>query len=148
MLQEPGHIKNTSCFDFPTKSMFTFDVFWGRLGSSIFGKLSSATNNTRSNLLFRPSFRFLWLCFYRAPLVAASESSLDVELFMELVKQFGIQSLTVLKTARKRKAHGTKLTLLLVEAFQVKLLCNFFISELNTSFLSVGLFFIESFPYK
>ena len=35
---------------------------------------------------------------------------------------------------RKWKTLGTKLTMLLVGAFQVKLFCNFFIREWNTSF--------------
>ena len=30
--------------------MFTVDIFWGSLGTSIFGSSSSATNNTRSRL--------------------------------------------------------------------------------------------------
>ena len=30
--------------------MLTFDEFWGSLGTSIFGKSSSAANNTRSRL--------------------------------------------------------------------------------------------------
>ena len=63
MLQEAGHIKNIyyiySCFDFAAHSMFTFDEFWGSLGTSIFEKSRSAANNTRSRLPFRLSFRFL-----------------------------------------------------------------------------------------
>ena len=55
-----------SCFDhsdFPAHSMFTFDVCWDSLGTSIFGNSSSATNNIRSRLPSRLSFRFLWLWF-------------------------------------------------------------------------------------
>ena len=40
--------KKYSCFDhsdFPVHSMFTCDVCWGSLGTSIFGNLSSAANN-------------------------------------------------------------------------------------------------------
>ena len=47
---------------FSAHSFFTFIVFWGRLGTSIFGNSSSAANNTRSRLPSRPSFCFLWLC--------------------------------------------------------------------------------------
>ena len=57
MLQERYHDKECSCFDFPSHSMFTFDVFCGSLGTSIFGNSSSAANNTGSRL----PFRFLWL---------------------------------------------------------------------------------------
>ena len=58
--------KEYSCFDhsdFPARSMFTFDVCWGSLGTSIFENLSSAANNTRSRLPSRLSFSFsrLWL---------------------------------------------------------------------------------------
>ena len=56
--------KEYSFFDhsnLPERSMFTFDVSWGSLGTSIFGNLSSAANNTGSRLSFRLSFRFLWL---------------------------------------------------------------------------------------
>ena len=42
--------------------MFTFDVCWDRLGTSIFRKSSSATNKNQYRLLSRLSFRFLWLC--------------------------------------------------------------------------------------
>ena len=58
--------KEYSCFehsDFPTHSMFTFDVCWGTLGTSIFGNSSSSANNTRSRLPSRLSFSFLWLWF-------------------------------------------------------------------------------------
>ena len=51
-----------SCFDhshFAVYSMFTFNVCWGSLGTSIFGNSSSAANNTRSKLPSRLSFRFL-----------------------------------------------------------------------------------------
>ena len=64
MLQEAGHTKNTVVLqitDFPAHSMFTFDEFFGSPGTSIFGNLSSAANNTRSRLPFRLSFRFLSL---------------------------------------------------------------------------------------
>ena len=60
VLQEAGN-KEYSCFDFPAHSLFTFDVFWGSLGTSIFGNSISAANNTRSRVLSRPSFCFLWL---------------------------------------------------------------------------------------
>ena len=56
--------KEYCCFDhsdFPAHSMFTFDVCWGSLGTSIFGNSSSASSNTRSRLPSRLSFRFLWL---------------------------------------------------------------------------------------
>ena len=56
--------KEYSCFDhsdFPAHSMFTFDVCWGSLGTSIFGNSSSAANITRSKLPSRLSFRFFWL---------------------------------------------------------------------------------------
>ena len=59
--------KEYSCFDhsdFPAHSMFTSDVCWGSLGTSIFGNSSSAANNTWSRLPSRLFFRFLWLwCF-------------------------------------------------------------------------------------
>ena len=42
--------------------MFPFDVFWGSLGTSIFGNSSSAANNTWIRLPSRLSLRFLWLC--------------------------------------------------------------------------------------
>ena len=64
MVQEAGHIKNTVVLqitDFPAHSMFTFDEFFGSLGTSIFRNSSSAANNTRSRLPFRLSFRFLSL---------------------------------------------------------------------------------------
>ena len=44
--------------------MFTFDVFWGGLGTGIFENSSLAANNTRSRLTSRLSFLFLWLCIY------------------------------------------------------------------------------------
>ena len=56
--------KEHCCFDhsdFPAHSMFTSDVCWGSLGTSIFGNSSSAANNTRSRLPSRLSFCFLWL---------------------------------------------------------------------------------------
>lgn len=62
MLQEAGHIKN-SYFDFPAHSRFIFDEFWGSLGTSIFGKWSSAASNTRSWLPSRLSLRF-FICDY------------------------------------------------------------------------------------
>ena len=52
--------KKYSCFEFPAHSMFTFDVFWGSLGTSTFGNSSSATNNTRSRLPFSLFYPFLW----------------------------------------------------------------------------------------
>ena len=43
--------------------MFTFDEFWGSLGTNIFRNSSCTSNNTRSRLTPRLPFRFLWLCF-------------------------------------------------------------------------------------
>ena len=55
MLQKAGHInKEYSCYDhsdFPAHSMFTSDVCWDNLGTSIFGNSSSVANNARSRLL-------------------------------------------------------------------------------------------------
>ena len=48
-------------FWFPGTLMFTFDELWVSLGTSIFGKSSSAANNARSRLSSRLSFRFSWL---------------------------------------------------------------------------------------
>ena len=45
-----------NCFDFPARSVFTFDVFWGRLGRILLGNSCSAANKTPSSLLS------LWLC--------------------------------------------------------------------------------------
>ena len=59
MLQEAGH----SCFDFPLHSVFTFDVFWGSLDTSIFRNSSSAAYNTRSRLTSRLSSPFLMTMF-------------------------------------------------------------------------------------
>ena len=45
--------KEYCCFDhsdFLTHSIFTFDVWWGSLGTSIFGNSSSVASNTRSRL--------------------------------------------------------------------------------------------------
>ena len=53
--------KEYSWFDFPAHSVSTFNVFWGSLGTSIFGNSSSVANNTRSRLPSRLSFHFLWL---------------------------------------------------------------------------------------
>ena len=50
MLQEAANIKNTVVFDFPGHLLFTFNVFWGCLDTSIFGKSSSSANNTWSRL--------------------------------------------------------------------------------------------------
>ena len=58
--------KEHCCFDhsdFPAHSMFTSDVCWGSLGTSIFGNSSSAARNTRSRLPSRLSFHFLWLWY-------------------------------------------------------------------------------------
>ena len=63
--------KKYSCFDnsdFPAHSIFTFDVYWGNLGTSIFGNSSPAANKTWSRLPSRPSFRFLWICWKRCKL--------------------------------------------------------------------------------
>ena len=47
-------------FDFPVRSIFTFDVFWGSLGTSIFENSSPVTNNIRNRLHFRQGiFMFL-----------------------------------------------------------------------------------------
>ena len=54
---------------FPSTSVFTFYVFWGSLGTSIFGNSSSSTNDTRSRLTFRLSFHFLWLCSQEVPTI-------------------------------------------------------------------------------
>ena len=57
--------KEHCCFDhsdFSAHSMFTSDVCWGSLGTSIFGNSSSAASNTRSRLPSWLSFGFLWLC--------------------------------------------------------------------------------------
>ena len=63
MPQEAGHIKNIyhtySCCDSPAHSLLTFDKFRGSLGTSIFVKSGSATNNALSRLPSRLSFRFL-----------------------------------------------------------------------------------------
>ena len=40
--------------------MFTPDVFWGSLGTSIFGNSGSPAKNTQPRLPSRLSFRFLW----------------------------------------------------------------------------------------
>ena len=50
--------KNIVFFGSPAHSLFTFDVYWGGLGTSIFGNSSSAANNTRSRLASRLSFGF------------------------------------------------------------------------------------------
>ena len=69
--------KEYSCFDhsdFPAHSMFTFDVCWGNLGTSIFGNSSSAASNTGSRLPSRLYFHFLWLwsqtCYRRGRKIA------------------------------------------------------------------------------
>ena len=60
--------KECSCCNCPAHSMFTFDVFWGSLRSSIFGNCvvvslgSSAANNAQSRQPSRLSFLFWWLC--------------------------------------------------------------------------------------
>ena len=51
-------------FDFVAHSMFTSNVCWGSLGTSIFVNSSSAESNTRSRLRSRLSFRFLWLWYH------------------------------------------------------------------------------------
>ena len=43
--------KKYSSFDFSAHSVFTFDVFWSSLGTSIFGNSSSAANNAQSRLI-------------------------------------------------------------------------------------------------
>ena len=70
--------KEYSCFDhsdFPAHSMFTSDVCWGSLGTSIFGNSSSVANHTRSRLPSRLSFRFLWLCCYRVFSYTAAQNN-------------------------------------------------------------------------
>ena len=57
-------------------SVFTFDVCWGSLGTSIWGHSSSIANNTQSRLPSRLSFRFFWLCshwFFSRPLQLPQE---------------------------------------------------------------------------
>ena len=61
--------KVCSCFDhfdFPVHSLFTSDVCWDSLGTSIFGNSGSVASNTRSRLSSRLSFCFLWLCCGRS----------------------------------------------------------------------------------
>ena len=56
--------KEHCCFDnseFPANLIFTSDVCWGSLGTSIFANSSSAASNTQSRPPSRLSFRFLWL---------------------------------------------------------------------------------------
>ena len=55
------------CSCFSALSMFTFDAFWGILGTSIFGNSSSAGNNTRARLPSRLSFCFFWLWSSKTP---------------------------------------------------------------------------------
>ena len=55
-----------SRFDFPANSMFTFDVCWGSLVTSIFGNSSSASNEFRLNV----SSKFLagfWIRVFFTP---------------------------------------------------------------------------------
>lgn len=52
MSQKADHMMN---------AVFTFDVFWGGVGTYIFRKPSSAVNNTQSILLLWVSFCFLRL---------------------------------------------------------------------------------------
>ena len=69
--------KEHCCFDhsdFLAHSMFTSDVCWGSLGTSIFGNSSSAANNTRSRLPSRLSFRFFWLWSHKPLQVAAAKT--------------------------------------------------------------------------
>ena len=62
VLQEAGHIKSTVVLIFPRiHSVFTSDVCWSSLGTSIFEKSGSAVNNTRSRPPPKLSFRILWL---------------------------------------------------------------------------------------
>ena len=79
--------KEYSCFgysDFPAHSMFTSDVCWDSLGTSIFGNSSSAANNTRSRLPSRLSFRFLWLWYESIPEANLEPSRTSaIELFCE-----------------------------------------------------------------
>ena len=59
--------KEHCCFnysDVPAHPMFTSDICWGSLGTSVFGNSSSVAINTQSRLPSRLSFRFLWLCKY------------------------------------------------------------------------------------
>ena len=64
--------------------MFTSDVCWGSLSTSIFGNLSSAANNTRSRLPSKLSFRFLWL-WSNQRLVGSETSSLSDGLFGNII---------------------------------------------------------------
>ena len=85
--------KEYSCFDhsnFLAHSMFTSDVCWDSLGTSIFENSSLVTSNTRSRLPSRLSFRFLCLCLDRYSLL---ETRLrwfySPSLFMSKIQQIG-----------------------------------------------------------
>ena len=52
----PWYYRYSFFFNFPAHSIFTFDEFWGSLGTSIFRKSSLAANNIRSNYL--PDYLF------------------------------------------------------------------------------------------
>ena len=85
--------KEYSCFDhsdFPAHSMFTFDVCWGSLGTSIFGNSSSAANNTQSRLPSRLSFRFLWLCVNKFSYILII-SVLNFLIFMHFTNQITLK---------------------------------------------------------
>ena len=66
--KKPVTYKEYCCFDHfhvPAHSLFTFDVSWDSLGTSIFGNSRPASSNAGSSLPSRLSFRFLWLCSYQ-----------------------------------------------------------------------------------
>ena len=52
MFQEHYQKNEYSCFDFPAHPLFTFDVFWGSLSTSVFGNSILAANNAWSRLQF------------------------------------------------------------------------------------------------
>ena len=52
----PWYYRYSFFFNFPAHSIFTFDEFWGSLGTSIFRKSSLAANNIRSTYL--PGYLF------------------------------------------------------------------------------------------
>ena len=81
-----------------------------------------------------------------------AESSLDVELFIELIRQFRVirnpKRAYFKYHAKKRKTFGTKLTLLLVGPFQVRIFCKFFNKGVKYIFLFCGFLFYQKHSYK
>ena len=77
-----------------------------------------------------------------------AESSPDVELFIELVKQFPViwnPKLNFFKDSKKKNAWN-QINTAPVGAFQIRLFCiSFFNKGVNASFFSVISFFIKSF---